>query len=148
MHDLGLVRGTATLLSALRGYAAASVVASIVVLQAVVVVSFMPGGMEFKQGMLPTLLLYVVALIVVRLFRLFGIASHAMYAVAGSLIGLAALLAFLKFQGLSDGLSLWLEVTPPNEDTRAALLLAGSIVAMLAGAAAGLTYRLVTGRRA
>jgi hypothetical protein len=125
------------------------------------VVSFMPGGMEFKQGMLPTLLLYVVALaiciavvcavpalIVVRLFRLFGIASHAMYAVAGSLIGLAALLAFLKFQGLSDGLSLWLEVTPPNEDTRAALLLAGSIVAMLAGAAAGLTYRLVTGRRA
>lgn len=158
MQDPVLLRRTPTLASSLLAYAASSFVAAIVVMQAVSVMSFMPGGMEFKLEMLPILLGYVVVLaciiaavaavpvaMTVWMFKRLSITSWKMFAVAGSSIGVAALLAFVKLQGIPNRLAYWLTIKPPCNDTLADLLVIGSIVTILAGGLAGVTYRFVAG---
>ena len=158
MQDPVLLRRTPTLASSLLAYAASSFVAAIVVMQAVSVMSFMPGGMEFKLEMLPALLGYVVILaciiaavaaapvaMTVWMCMRLSITSWKMFAVAGSSIGVAALLGFVKLQGIPNRLAHWLTIKPPGDDTLADLLVIGSIVTILAGGLAGVTYRFVAG---
>ena len=158
MQDPVLLRRTPTLSSSLLAYAASSIVAAIVVMQAVSVMSFMPGGMEFSLEMLPTLLGYIVVLaciiaavaavpvaMTVWVFKRLSITSWKMFAVAGSSIGVAALLVFVKLQGIPDRLAHWLTIKPPGDDTLADLLVIGGVVTILAGGLAGVTYRFVAG---
>ncbi len=158
MQDPVLLRRTPTLASSLLAYAASSFVAATVVMQAVSAMSFMPGGMEFKLEMLPTMLGYVVVLaciiaavaavpvaMTVWMFKRLSITSWKMFAIAGSSIGVAALLVFVKLQGISNRLAYWLTIKPPGDDTLADLVVIGSIVTILAGGLAGVTYRFVAG---
>lgn len=158
MQDPLLLRRTPTLASSLLAYAASSLVAALVVMQAVSAVSFMPGGMEFRLEVLPILPGYVILLagiiaaiaalpaaMAIWLFRRLGITSWKMFALAGSSIGVAALLVFLKVQGISNRLANWLTIKPSSDDALVDMLVIGSIVTILAGGLAGVTYRLVAG---
>jgi len=158
MQDPDLLRRKQTLVSSICGYAAASSVAATIVVRAASASRHAPTWTHLGLETLPSFVGGVVVLacliatvasvptvMIAWLSKRYAKTIWRLFAITGVSIGGASGLAFAVVQGSGNRLAGWLGGAVPFGIDPADLFTIGAMVALLAGAMATVTYRMVAG---